>query len=763
MNNHTTTTTSTNKTNKMNKMNKMNKIKPVQSSRSIETKLQNAGTNANVETTTVLTTSTTRQRRSLVMVMGNQEFQKFARDYKIAGGIVPHVNLHSLFERHCHYQQGEDSNSSSGSGGSSSSSSSRSSSHTGNTHSLGSTGSLPRSRESSSTGCGVVFFSEFQSALLELAEDAYNDINMEKNVHSSTYCLGKLLLHIDGQQVGSSLSAGNKFKGLTKLIKSEKSKRKPKSNHGSGSTSGDNNEDRGSSGRSGYISSQRSQTSGSNSNSEGNLANRNNHRSNGSNGRNNGKRTTLNPHDHQNYHNHQHRQNTPGPIAAPSTQHQGLPPSHSSSHSSQRNVRTERLAMTAPRERTHRTVRSSSSSSSSSSRGIATAHKPSFRGSSSGFLQSSFSEPLSFTSQSKTDGRVMHRMLSTLFGHFGRKQLDGSLTMKTFLRLAKASNIVQGGQSLLGASSRSSSRYMLDEKEESEDGSMITIKRLRSIVERVQAQYGNAGDTATGFQDRLRFSMSCAVLLRVARCQYLYRAEFLGSKGSTEILDATAFGALCREKLAPLYMHMMVQLGSGGDRETNHITVEGSTYLLNRSKIACQTNQLIALDDGSAQDDQSGQSGHGVGGSERRMNVGPFSLSDLVEPTGIPSMMMMSGGSSRGRSRKNSEKKRSSSSSRKSDKRGVDSGGGESWEDVVRQLRNANHIADGLLVGTPSGKGTASGSGIGSGNGGGGGAEEGLKLKLEATTDAALQLEAENQELRRLILMQSSHKSQVTT
>ena len=80
----------------------------------------------------------------------------------------------------------------------------------------------------------------------------------------------------------------------------------------------------------------------------------------------------------------------------------------------------------------------------------------------------------------------MHRMLSTLFGHFGRKQLDGSLTMKTFLRLAKASNIVQGGQSLLGASSRSSSRYMLDAKEESEDGSMITIKRLRSIVERVE-------------------------------------------------------------------------------------------------------------------------------------------------------------------------------------------------------------------------------------------------------------------------------------
>ena len=209
-----------------------------------------------------------------------------------------------------------------------------------------------------------------------------------------------------------------------------------------------------------------------------------------------------------------------------------------------------------------------------------------------------------------------------------------------------------------------------DEKEQSkEEDGMITIKRLTSIIERVQTQYGDG-------QDHLRFPMSCAVLLRISRCQYLYRAECLGnqrSQGNTETLDATAFGALCREKLAPLYMHLMMQLGGGGDRETKHITVEGSTYLLEQSKIACQRNQTINLE----------------GDGEHFNLISKFVASSTE--CGIKSMRRSSGGGSKRGSGNRGSGNRGSGNVQNSEN--------QSWEDVVRQLRSANDIADGLLVG----------------------------------------------------------------
>jgi hypothetical protein len=346
----------------------------------------------------------------------------------------------------------------------------------------------------------------------------------------------------------------------------------------------------------------------------------------------------------QQYHRQQHEQK----LHQQQLHHQQL---HHQQFHSQRQQRNTRLSMTAPRERPKRNVEGGIRTS--TPRGFATARKPSLRPASS--------TSSSLTPQSKSDARAMHRMLSTLFGHFGRKQLDGSLTMKTFLRLAKASNIIKDDY----AEPRAVSPF--DEKEQSkEEDGMITIKRLTSIIERVQTQYGDG-------RDHLRFPMSCAVLLRISRCQYLYRAECLGnqrSQGNTETLDATAFGALCREKLAPLYMHLMMQLGGGGDRETKHITVGGSTYLLEQSKIACQRNQTINLEDDG----------------EHFNLISKFVASSTE--SGLKSMRRSSGGSKRGSGNRKSNVQNS-----------VQNSDNQSWEDVVRQLRSANDIADGLLVG----------------------------------------------------------------
>lgn len=628
-------------------------------SNSIESKLQSAAESA--VGSSFAASSRSRKRRSLVMVMGNQEFQKFARDYKIAGGVVPHVNLHSLFERHCHYQ---------GSHG----------------------GSLHSSPVPGRDGGGVIFFSEFQAALLELAEDTYEDVSMEKDVHSSTYCLGKLLLHIDSQLVGDQLSCGNQFKGLAKLIKFHKSKRKPrndvntKTETQAGGNRGDTFNERGR-----YISSSR--------NNDYN----NDRRNQSQNSHYYDRRTaTL-----------RHGYNTP--ISTLSNQYQvNQQQSQQQEQRQQQKYRgSNRLSMTAPREQSTR----NNGLLSGSIGGFATDYKSSdyykpkkstseFRSISSSIGPSStnLSKLPPSTPQGKRDGKAMYRMLSTLFGHYGRKHRDGNLTMKTFLRMAKASNIITNKNESTSMSSSS----LFDGKKEGGGDSMITIKRLKSIIERVQTQYGYGNDS-------LKFSMSCAVLLRISRCQYLYRPEFLGSKDHTDILDATAFGALCLEKLAPLYKHLMAQLGGGGDRETKHITVPGSRYLLQQSKIACQSNLAIYLEEES---------------DFLKSNFGEQLLSSMKK-SGTKDIQV---GEREGRKNSNSRSTKKS----KQNKSGDDH---QSWEDVVRQLRNANDIADGLLlVGTPSGKGSS--NMIAS-------LRSFEEEELQATRDVAVKLEAENQELKR--------------
>ena len=271
--------------------------------------------------------------------------------------------------------------------------------------------------------------------------------------------------------------------------------------------------------------------------------------------------------------------------------------------------------------------------------------------------------------------------------------------------------------------------------------------------------------------DRLTFAMSCAVLLRVARCQYLYRAEFLGSTGiHTEILDATAFGALCREKLAPLYLHMMSQLGVGpegkrGEEETNCITVEGATYLLNRSKIACQRNQPIHLiEENDERDthrndknDRNGRNDRNDRNDRNALNVSNGNINTASSPIrrrdqSMVSRMMKS--ARKGRS-SNSNSRRGAASSRKA----TGSADNQSWEDVVRELRNANDIADGLLVtstpqvtphNTPNRM-----NDLNKFDSAGMEEDEEMRIQLQATTDAALQLEVENQELRRRLLESS--------
>ena len=176
---------------------------------SIESKLQSASklaskeevgevtnntTDTTIDTTTDTTTNTTasitttRQRRALVVVMGVKEFVNFAREYDIAGNLVPHVGIRPLFERNCHQQDPPASG-----------------------------GRRPTSSSTANRGGGVMYFSEFQQALLELAEIAYDDVTIVKNLEHSTTCLGRLLFHID--------QGGNLFKGLSRLIKEEKSKR----------------------------------------------------------------------------------------------------------------------------------------------------------------------------------------------------------------------------------------------------------------------------------------------------------------------------------------------------------------------------------------------------------------------------------------------------------------------------------------------------------------------------------------------------------
>ena len=270
--------------------------------------------------------------------------------------------------------------------------------------------------------------------------------------------------------------------------------------------------------------------------------------------------------------------------------------------------------------------------------------------------------------------------------------------------------------------------------------------------------------------DRLTFAMSCAVLLRVARCQYLYRAEFLGSTGiHTEILDATAFGALCREKLAPLYLHMMSQLGVGpegkrGEEETNCITVEGATYLLNRSKIACQRNQPIHLiEENDERDthrndknDRNGRNDRNDRNDRNALNVSNGNINTASSPIrrdqSMVSRMMKS--ARKGRS-SNSNSRRGAASSRKA----TGSADNQSWEDVVRELRNANDIADGLLVtGTPQVTPHNTPNRMNDLNkfdSAGMEEDEEMRIQLQATTDAALQLEVENQELRRRLLESS--------
>ena len=267
--------------------------------------------------------------------------------------------------------------------------------------------------------------------------------------------------------------------------------------------------------------------------------------------------------------------------------------------------------------------------------------------------------------------------------------------------------------------------------------------------------------------DRLTFAMSCAVLLRVARCQYLYRAEFLGSTGiHTEILDATAFGALCREKLAPLYLHMMSQLGVGpegkrGEEETNCITVEGATYLLNRSKIACQRNQPIHLieendERDTHRNDKNDRNDRNDRNALNALNVSNGNINTASSPIrrdqSMVSRMMKS--ARKGRS-SNSNSRRGAASSRKA----TGSADNQSWEDVVRELRNANDIADGLLVtGTPQVTPHNTPNRMNDLNkfdSAGMEEDEEMRIQLQATTDAALQLEVENQELRRRLLESS--------
>ena len=371
----------------------------------------------------------------------------------------------------------------------------------------------------------------------------------------------------------------------------------------------------------------------------------------------------------------------------------------------------------------------------------------------------------SSASASPSDGQSMYTILSTLFAHFGRRKRSRHLTMKTFLNLARASNIVRVDR----LADLSASAITIDSRPRNggpvvggdHDGGMITIKRLTSIVERVQRQYGNGNDLLT-------FPMTCAVLLRVARCQYLYRAEFLVSMGRTEVLDATAFGALCRERLAPLYLHMLTQGGEDtlrtGEKLVQRITVEGAIYLLDRAKTACQKNHAIQMSDDATRSDGADAASY----YDSRLGLGLEEVG--LEEVGLEPVMF--------------EQMLGTTSPHGGVDQQVDlhdhddhDGGGEgtkndqSWEDVVRQLRSANDIADGLLVGSPgptpsrsqmsamshrSGRSERSGR-SGRSSGVADDTMDEIKMTLRAPDAAALQLlEAENQELRRRLLHHSS-------
>ena len=506
------------KTIKNNKTNTTNSTNTTDST--METKLTDMtveeGENTDLPTaaaTISSTASTTRQRRSLVMVMGLKEFTKWGRDYSISGNIIPHVNFHPLFDRHCHYQASN----------SNTSSSSKMNTSTG-----------PTTPRNSKEDGGVMFFSEFQSLLLEMAEEAFNDAQMLYDIHSSTTCLGRLLFHIDRSKIGS----GNKFKGLTKIIKHEKSLRRPKSstgkNNNKNSISNSNNINNNNNinntiinNNSGSVKNnlnnpnarlvQSSTTAASfrpptkSRRSQANtskMASRN-----ARSGRSGKIVATRIPGVLQEYSNESNTANASNVSMSMSSM------SAMSATTDQRNTE-ERLASSAgPSGYSNSSFGSNSfitsqglppthhnNTVSSHTRvaGAMTAPRPKRSRSnhtSSNVRLNSRSNDQIMPSSSPADGRGMHSMLSTLFEHYGRRERHGYLSMKTFLRLARASNIVPPTVAASAVATpngnrnnhhhhRNNNNDSSNEEEEDDEGT-ITVKRLTSIVERVQRQYGS--------------------------------------------------------------------------------------------------------------------------------------------------------------------------------------------------------------------------------------------------------------------------------
>jgi hypothetical protein len=209
-------------------------------------------------------------------------------------------------------------------------------------------------------------------------------------------------------------------------------------------------------------------------------------------------------------------------------------------------------------------------------------------------------------------------------------------------------------------------------------------ERACSIIERVQAQYN-------GGQDLLTFAMSCAVLLRIARCQYLYQAEFLNVSdnhntritGNTNLdavqQDAVAFSSLVQGRLVPLFQHLLRQLGRDEREATSATcTTNGVMQLLERAKVACQRQLPIEIPDVEDFDV--------VGRSVSRDDKGKHSSPEFTRSQPF----FRFGG--RKEEKGHLEVSENESLAREP----------QSWDDLARELRDANNLADGLLVGTPT-------------------------------------------------------------
>lgn len=229
--------------------------------------------------------------------------------------------------------------------------------------------------------------------------------------------------------------------------------------------------------------------------------------------------------------------------------------------------------------------------------------------------------------------RDIAHVLASLFGHFGRRLKNlpaGSLDGRSFVRFAQAAGIV----------------YLPATNSPHNDMSVDT-SRVQSIIEHVQGQY-NSG------RDVLSFSMSCAVILRIARCKYLYNAHFFNSSNlntgdqrlHTVQQDGLAFASMVKEKFVPLLCHLLIQLGRDENEATSaQITTKGAIQLLERAKIACQTQQSIEI-------------------PNFELESKNYSKINTVEAKGLDN---------------------------------GESGGELSWDDLAHELRDANNIAEGLL------------------------------------------------------------------